>query len=114
MFGELCELASCAHGYDITWAKIFLRHEHLGSSIASCAAVSVEESASLEFAREPEITKFHSAVLIEKNVLELEIAMDDPLLMYVADGEAELAKDNAAFIFRKAALLREVVEQLTT
>jgi hypothetical protein len=53
------------------------------------------------------------AVLVDKNVLRLKIAVDDALEMQVLQGEDDLSGVELASVFLKAAFVGKMVKELT-
>lgn len=63
---------------------------------------------------ETKVGDYHISVAVQEEVLELEVAMDNFLLVNVPDTGNELGKEFGSVLFAKIAMSKDVVEKLST
>jgi len=90
-----------------------LADNKLRCSITGASAGRLHEVVStvLESVGEPEIGDDHVAVTVEKQILELEVAMDDFLLVDVPNAGYELGEQLCSVLFAQISMGQNVVEQ---
>jgi len=58
------------------------------------------------------VAQFNATPFVEEAILELEVPMYDALLMYIGDGETQLAKYRTRLVFGESALFNQIVKEL--
>lgn len=91
------------------FACILFAGEHLWGGIAGGAAESVHKAVALKLAGEAKVAKLDVAALVEKDVFELEVAVNDALAVDISDGEAELTKDPARLWLGEGLVFDQVI-----
>ena len=91
--------------------------EHLGSDVVWRAELLVEISVGVVDERGAEVDDLdliELLVLLEKNVLGLQVTMDDVSLMAVVDARENLLHQNGCVALAELSTLKDLVEQLAT
>lgn len=95
-------------------AAVLAAGQHLGRRIAGGAAEGVEQLPRLEFPAESKVGQLRVAALVQQDVLELEVPVDDPLAVDVAEPETDLPEQTPSLELSKAGLLDQIIKQLAT
>jgi hypothetical protein len=95
-----------------TLAVSLLRpHYDLGCQVLGCAAEG--ECAIIgQFLSKPKIGDLHVSLAVDQQVLWLQVAIHDVLLMHVADGQQDLADIEHGHVIAKPPVLPQPVEEL--
>lgn len=104
-------------GPDIDGRRVRLTKNHFGRVVRRRAADGLEKISTSSFTTDrvgqTEIGDLNREVLVEKNVFELEIAMNDLTSMTMLDTSDELPHELEDLLFLQISSLRRVVEQVS-
>jgi hypothetical protein len=96
-----------------TFTAVFLACDHFWTGIASRPAPCIHQLSLLRFSAEPEICEFYVASLVQKHVLEFEVAVHDSLGVYFSDSNAELAKDAPSLLLIESPAFDKIVKEFS-
>lgn len=96
-----------------TLSSVFPACQHLRGSVASRPAERLHEAPLLELASKTKVGELDVASLVEKDVLQLEVSVNDSEAVDVSDREAQLTKHSSRLHLAQSALFDEVVEEFT-
>jgi len=85
---------------------------HFGSSVAGTAAGGLEPLAGLVVVGESEVYDFDVVAVVEEEVLGLEVAVDDAVLVDVVDACDDLLHEGDGLLLAESLVLDDVVEEL--
>lgn len=86
-------------------------HDDLGSQVLGRAAEG-EGAVVGQFLSEAKVGDLHVSLAVDQQVLGLQVAVDDILLVHVADGQQDLADVEHGHVVAKTAVLAQPVEEL--